>query len=138
VKVALDTNVIFAAFATRGLCADLLQVVLAEHQLVLGETVLSEVDRTLTKKLRMPAERADAIGAFLREQAVEVVGDAPPSPIPVRDTADEHVLAEAIAGNAEVLITGDRDLLAVAARAPLAIVAPRAFWELLTLRPRND
>lgn len=137
-RVALDTNVVFAAFATRGLCADLLQVVLAEHQLVLGETVLTELHRTLTRKLRMPGQRADEIVAFLREQAVEVVGNAPPSPIPVRDADDEHVLAEAIAGNAEVLITGDADLLGVAARAPLSIVAPRAFWELLTQRSRTE
>jgi uncharacterized protein len=115
-----------------------LQVVLAEHQLVLGETVLTEVQRTLTKKLRLPAHLAEEIVNFLREQAVEVVGDAPPSPIQVRDPADQYVLAEAIAGSAEVLITGDGDLLAVAAQAPLSIVAPRAFWELLTKRPRND
>lgn len=135
-RVALDTNVVVAAFATRGLCADLLQVVLAEHELVLGDTVLMELQRTLTKKLRMPAERAAEIGRFLREQAVEVVREAPPSPVQIRDAADQHVLAEAIAGKAEVLITGDGDLLAVAAKAPLSIVAPRAFWELLSKRPR--
>lgn len=137
-RVALDTNVVFAAFATRGLCADLLQVVLAEHQLVLGKTVLTEVHRTLTKKLRMPPERAEAIVTFLREQAVDVIGDAPPTPVKVRDAADQDVLAEAIAGNADVLITGDGDLLAVAASAPISIVAPRAFWELLSKRPRAD
>ena len=137
-RVALDTKVVFAAFATRGLCADLLQAVLAEHELVLGETVLREVPRTLTKKLRLPAARAEEIVRFLRDQATEVVADAPPCPIKVRDPADESVLAEAIAGNAQVLVTGDGDLLAVAAHALLAIVAPRAFWELLTKRPRSD
>lgn len=105
---------------------------------MLGETVLTEVHRTLTRKLRLPAHRAEEIVGFLREQAVEVGGDAPPSPIVVRDPADQYVLAEAIAGKAQVLLTGDGDLLAVAAQAPLSTVAPRAFWELLTKRPRND
>ena len=36
-NVALDTNVLAAAFGTRGLCADLLRVVLTGHDLVLAE-----------------------------------------------------------------------------------------------------
>ena len=34
VRVFLDTNVLVAAFATRGLCADVVRTVLAEHELV--------------------------------------------------------------------------------------------------------
>jgi predicted nucleic acid-binding protein len=41
------------------------------------------------------------------------------------------VLAEAIAAKAEILVTGDRDLLDVAAKAPLPIGTPRGFWVLL-------
>jgi hypothetical protein len=36
VRVCLDTNVLVAAFATRGLCADVLRTVIAEHELVLA------------------------------------------------------------------------------------------------------
>jgi hypothetical protein len=34
-KVMLDTNVLASAVATRGLCADVLRAVLAEHELVI-------------------------------------------------------------------------------------------------------
>ena len=48
--VFLDTNVVVSAVATRGLCADLFHVVLAEHELVLGETVLTELRPVLRRR----------------------------------------------------------------------------------------
>jgi predicted nucleic acid-binding protein len=39
-------------------------------------------------------------------------------------------LVSAVAGAADVLVTGDRDLLAVAMKAPLKVGEPRGFWEL--------
>ncbi|HZL91991.1 MAG TPA: hypothetical protein VFB99_00055 [Vicinamibacterales bacterium] len=35
-KVFLDTNVLVSAFAARGICEDVLRIVLAEHQLVVA------------------------------------------------------------------------------------------------------
>ena len=40
-----DTNVLAAAFATRGLCADLFAHVLLEHELVVCEVILDELSR---------------------------------------------------------------------------------------------
>jgi len=130
VKVCLDTNVLVSAFATRGLCADVLTLVLAEHELILGEHVLTELRRVLEKKMRVPRRRVDEVEAFLRAQAQVAEGGARPL-IKVRDPADMKVLAEAITGQADILVTGDRDLLEVAAKAPLRIVTPRGFWELV-------
>jgi putative PIN family toxin of toxin-antitoxin system len=135
-KVYLDTNVLVAALATRGLCADLFQAVLADHQLVVGEALLGELRRVLTRKVRMAPALVDEVEAFLRSQG-EVVGEAPPPTLEIRDPADRLIVAEAIAGGAEALVTGDGDLLSVAVDAPLPIVAPRAFWELLRTGPRG-
>lgn len=133
-RVCLDTNVLVAAFATRGLCADVLRSVLAEHELVLGEVILDELRRVLTRKLGLPADRLAAVEAVF--SGVELVPRPPkPSPIPVRDRADRWVLATAVAGRAAVLVTGAADLLAVASEAPLPILSPRAFWELLRRAP---
>ncbi len=38
-----DTNALIDACATRGLCTDLLRVVFAKHELVLGQIVLVEL-----------------------------------------------------------------------------------------------
>ncbi len=39
-KVVLDTNVLASTAATRGLCADVLRAVLAEHQLVICSQII--------------------------------------------------------------------------------------------------
>lgn len=129
-RVALDTNVLVAAVATRGLCADLLHVILAEHQLILGETVRGELRRVLRAKLGLGAEVIDEYESFLERQSI-LVAATEPLAFPLRDPTDAQVLAEAVAGQADALVTGDRDLLSVAAKAPLLIVDPRGFWELL-------
>lgn len=129
-RVCLDTNVLVAAFATRGLCADVLRTVLAEHDLVVGDVILTELRRTLAAKLKVPSDRIDAVEAVLRTAPV-VPKPAAPSTVAIRDPADRWILATAIAGAADVLVTGDRDLLAVVADAPIPILSPREFWEFL-------
>jgi putative PIN family toxin of toxin-antitoxin system len=130
VKVLLDTNVLIAAFATRGLCEDVLRTVLAEHDLVLGETVLGELERVLVAKLGMPIERARSIAQFLRDQGV-VVNPSEPASLPQDDPDDRWILAAAMAGEADALVTGDRHLLDVADKVSVTIVSPRGFWEKL-------
>jgi uncharacterized protein len=130
VRVCLDTNVLVAAFATRGLCSDVVRAVLTEHELVLGEVILAEFRRVLANKFRVPEERIVAAEAVFT--AVDVVSKPrEPSPLPIRDRDDRWILATARAGHADVLVTGDEDLLAIAKGAPLPILTPRAFWEVL-------
>ena len=132
-RVFLDTNVLVAAFATRGLCADVLRDVLAEHELLVGEVVLTELERTLRRRLRLPATAVEEILEFLREHEVVPKPEEPAS-LPVRDPAGRWILASALAARADVLVTGDRDLLDIAAPAPLRILDPRTFWELARKR----
>ena len=56
-RVFLDTNVLVAAYATHGLCEDVFRVILAEHELVVSETVLAEFERVLGQKLRLPPRK---------------------------------------------------------------------------------
>lgn len=136
-KVALDTNVLVSAVATRGLCADILHAILAEHELVVGATVLAELGRVLRRKIRVPADTVREMDAFLRRHAV-VVDGAPTLALKLRDRSDLPVLAEALAGGADLLVTGDGDLLEIAGHAPLPIVTPRGFWERLRAEPAPD
>ncbi|MBZ5631170.1 MAG: putative toxin-antitoxin system toxin component, PIN family [Acidobacteriia bacterium] len=129
-RVFLDTNVLVSAFATRGLCADLLAHILAEHELITGEVVIVELRRALRDKLKLPASTIGALEDLLREQVV-VPRPAQPYPLPIRDPADRWVLATALAGKADVLVAGDSDLLDIAPRAPLRIIDPRGFWNML-------
>lgn len=129
-RIFLDTNVIVSAVATRGLCADILHVVVAEHDLLVGTTVLNELRTALRQKLRVPTATINEFETFLRRNSTVVTAEEA-SPVSVRDASDEAVLAEALAGSADVLVSGDHDLLEIAGAAPIRILAPRGFWELL-------
>ncbi len=136
-KVFLDTNVLVSGFATRGLCADVIRLVLAEHELITAEVVLKELERVLKHKIELPAEQIQEILAFLESQTVQPKPRSLSS-IPVRDEDDQRVLASALAAKADVLVTGDKDLLDVAEQvSDLTITDPRGFWNLTKKQPRR-
>jgi putative PIN family toxin of toxin-antitoxin system len=130
VKVFFDTNVVLAAFATRGLCADLFAHVLLEHELLVGEVVIGELRSKLRIKLKLRKEAIDEIESLLRDQVV-VRTPTEHLSLNISDADDEWIVAEAMAGEADVLVTGDAALQKLAKRAPLPIVSPRGLWELL-------
>lgn len=129
-RVFLDTNVLASAVATRGICADVLQVALAEHEVIVSEQVLTELSRALQEKFRTSAELAKETDEFLRREA-EVVGDAPKLEITIRDEDDARIVEQAVSGGADVLVTGDRDLIEMGESRPVRILTPRGFWDLL-------
>ena len=129
-KVFFDTNVLISAFAARGLCADLMRVVLAEHELQTGDVNLIELRRVLRDRFSAPPAQIDRVEALLRDQSIVERPDEV-LPLKVRDADDAWVLASAVAGGADILVTGDQDLLVLAAKVPLPIVSPRAAWEQL-------
>jgi putative PIN family toxin of toxin-antitoxin system len=129
-RVFLDTNVLVSAFTARGLCADLLRTVLLEHELLSSEVVLKELQRVLVQKLRMPDTAASKIIHFLREEAV-VVNPKSPAPWPISDPDDQWILASALEAKADILVSGDKDLLEIGNQAPVQITDPRGFWTLL-------
>ena len=128
-KVFLDTDVLVAALATRGLCADVVRLTLVHHELVITQPVLLELERALREKLKLPEPHLQRTLHYFRQFEVAVDRSATQQPVEIRDPADVEVVQSAIAAGAEVIITGDRDLLE-APSLPIRAVTPRAFWEL--------
>ena len=114
-RVFFDTNVLVSAFLTRGLCADLLRLVLTEHTLVTSEVVLAELRDVLNRKGRLPTQQVEAIETFLREQPV--------APRPTQ-TLELRLV------DADLFVTGDQGVLACN-NPPLPLVDPRGCWEQL-------
>jgi putative PIN family toxin of toxin-antitoxin system len=123
-----------AAFATRGLCADVLRTVLAEHALLLSSTVIEELTRTLIEKIRVPEPAVREIAAFLRVSASLSTMPPKPPPVAIRDPDDAVILGEALAIGADVLVTGDKDLLEAGEVPGIKVLDPRGFWHLVRER----
>ena len=129
-RIFLDTNVLVSAFAARGLSADLFELVLIEHELLTGRTVLGELEKALRVKIRLPAARCAEIVAFVSSEAVLVVEDAAEAECKAGKD-DRQVLGEAIAGNAEEFVTGDAALVALGRVGAMRILTPRQLWETI-------
>jgi putative PIN family toxin of toxin-antitoxin system len=128
VRVVLGSNVLIAAAATRGLCEAIVELCLEQHEIVLGEGILAEVEEKLTGKLKVPAAIAREYLKLLRGSA-EIMKPAQVERGACRDPEDLMVLGLIEAGRAEVLVSGDKDLLVLREFAGARVLSLRGFWE---------
>jgi putative PIN family toxin of toxin-antitoxin system len=127
----LDTNVLASAVATRGLCADALRAVLAEHELAVCPQIISELQRVLKDKFALPRPLVNDFIRLVREDAVlSEPGDLPA--VKLKDKDDPSVLSAAVSGEVNAIVTGDKELQMLKAVAGIKIMSPRQFWRELT------
>jgi len=129
VRIFLDTNVLASALTTRGLCAELFEVVLQSHDLLISEAVFRELQRILPEKLGQTEAITNGFIALLRTEGQVITAEHPLPNLP--DPDDEAILAAALAGNANVFVTGDKALLNLESVEGLPIITPRGLWESL-------
>ena len=130
-KVLLDTNVLASAAATRGLCADVLREVLAEHELIICSQILSELESALRYKFGVSNELIEDFIWLLQQDTI----CAKPGKLPkihIKDKDDLGILAAAVSGGAHVIVTGDKELQALGGISGIKIMSPRQFWQELT------
>jgi hypothetical protein len=132
VRVFLDTGLLAGAFGTRGLSADITRVVLTEHELITGEFVLTSLRTALRDRFGVSTALAGFVETFLRQHHEVVPIPDMPFRFGVPVVGNPFVLASALAGRADILVTGDKRLIESAGRlGRLDIVDPRAFWKIL-------
>lgn len=132
-RVFLDTNVLVAALATRGLCAEIFEIVIQSHELLSSQDVLEELGRILPKKLKISEDIVAGFINLIRDEAEMLVpGDTTPS---VSDPDDVPILAAALNRRAEAFVTGDKTLLEIKDLSRVKIVSPREFADLLLVKP---
>jgi putative PIN family toxin of toxin-antitoxin system len=133
-RVFLDTNVIASATATRGLCADVLRFVVAFADLVVSDHLLAEVRRILRDKFGAPADLVEDVLWLLRADTI-LAESKPLADLPLTDVADIAIVSAAINGGANLLVTGDKEILGLGRVGGLEIVSPRQYWERQKGRP---
>ena len=130
-RIVFDANVLVAAFAARGLCADLFEACLSSHECVATPRILAETEEALRRKVRLPAPRASAIRRFLEEHLRLVTPSAVEADA-CRDPDDLPVLGAALAAGADCIVSGDKDLLGLGGFRGIPILGPRSLWERIS------
>lgn len=136
-KIFLDTNVLVSAVATRGLCADVARDVFISHQLVVSAPLLAELKNILLSKFEIPDTLINELIELLQRDALFSIPSAV-SEFDIQDKDDVIILSSALNGNADLFITGDKELLELQKLKNMEIVSPRMFWEKLKAQAPDD
>jgi putative PIN family toxin of toxin-antitoxin system len=133
-RVVLDTNVVLSALVFAG--GRLAQMRHAWHENrfepLASAATANELSRALAyPRFKLtPLEQQELLADYLPYCTVVAMPVNPPKVPQCRDPNDLPFLYLAVAGRAEYLVTGDKDLLAVAPRFAHSIIAPEAFLRL--------
>ena len=127
-RVVLDTNVLIAAFISRGQSSELFEYLARRHTIVLSKFILDEFQDKLRSKFGVSAARTREAIELIRARADIVKSPSLKSPVS-RDPDDDYVLSTAQTGAADCLITGDKDLLVLKEFAGIPILRPADFWK---------
>ena len=137
-RAVIDTNVLISGLLWRGPAYAALQAVRSgEIGFVSSPALLAELSEVLARpKFDAVLSRSQVPREVLMAQAralAEVI-DPPPLPQPVcRDPDDDDVLALALAAQADVIISGDDDLLTLHPFEGIAILSPLAALQRLQM-----
>jgi putative PIN family toxin of toxin-antitoxin system len=124
-----DTNVIVAGLVSEGLCHEVVETHLPDHTAILSRVLWDELVGKLRDKFGLATDDLPVLDLY-RRHATWVEPQRLEKPA-CRDADDDWVLATAVAGQADAIVTGDGDLLALGVYEGVAILSPRQLIERL-------
>lgn len=129
-RVVYDTSVLATILSRREEILRLQQAVSKRHvKLVTSPFILNELETVLTKKFKFTKQEAKSrihllsrVSEVITPQFVEKI---------VRDINDDDIIATAVAGRADYLVTLDKDMLILKKHKDIIIITPAQFKELI-------
>jgi putative PIN family toxin of toxin-antitoxin system len=127
VKAVFDTNIFVSALMFPGGRAEaaLMKVIEGEVELRVSKSIIHEVLGVLSRKFDRDPEELARVAVYLADLGKVV---QPKSKLTVlRDEPDNRILECAIAGRADVIVTGDQAMLALGKYKDVSIVTLKDF-----------
>lgn len=127
-RVTLDTNVYLSAFLFQdGIIADLWRFAEAgRYTVILSPFIVREFMEKLREKFKV----SEADRERIKRTVVRVAETVQPKTVPVviaDDPDDDHILACAVAGKADIIVSGNKHLLRLQEYQGIPIVRPMDF-----------
>ena len=131
-KVVLDSNVLISSFFWKGLPRHIVDLAITQRiEAVTSPDILSEIEAVLCENFPdIPYPKIEEIirdilsySRLVPSEKISVKG--------LRDAADAKVIACALAGKADYIVTGDKDLLVLKEYKGVRIVTPRTLSAII-------
>jgi putative PIN family toxin of toxin-antitoxin system len=135
--VLSDTSLWISAIQFRGLPLEALRYSISRDTLLTCFELEDEIVRVLSQKFGHPESNVRAQLQVMLENAVRVSISGSVSGI-CRDPNDDFILECAATGNADLIVTGDKDLLSLKAYGTIPILTPRQYLDEAADRRRRD
>ena len=127
-KIVIDSNVLISGLISRGVSSRVLDICIDKHSVYISEFIISEVIEKLENKINIPQMDLRRINKFLTDSFIFISpqGDMPDI---CRDKDDNNILFLSHFINANLLISGDKDLSELKVYNEILIITPREFLE---------
>ncbi len=129
-RVVVDTNVLVSAFNFPGGAPEtVVRLILENHvELATSQPLLLELARVLVDKFGWETKRSEEVIRFLLRK-VDLVAPTEEIHEIKADPADNRVLEAALAGRAEIIVSGDRHILKLRNWRGIRMMNPAGFLE---------
>lgn len=128
-RVVFDTNIFVSAFVFPGSRADaaVRRVLDGEDELLISRAIIDELLTVLARKFARDAEELGRVAVFLTDLGAVV---RPRGRVTIlSDEADNRILECARSGQADVIVTGDRAMLALGRYQDIEIKSLRDYLD---------
>jgi putative PIN family toxin of toxin-antitoxin system len=129
VKVVFDSNIFISAFVVpRGQAEKAILKVIEENvTLILSKEIMGEVLKVLSAKFKRDKEALSRTAVYLSDLATIVKSSKKLKVL--KDEPDNRILECAVAGGADLIVTGDKALLRLKEFEGIQIVSLKEFLE---------
>lgn len=128
-RILYDTNVLVAILSRRESVLTFKKLLQDQTVHVSSSFILAEVEAVLVGKLKVTRQKAKAAARLLERQSI-IVNPKKIEKV-CRDPFDDYVLAAAVSGKVDYLITADKDLLVLEKHRDMMIVTPKDFAAII-------
>jgi putative PIN family toxin of toxin-antitoxin system len=128
-RVVFDTNIFISAFVIPGSQAEkaVLRIIEGKDVLLLTKGILDELLTILSTKFNRDKEEISRVAVFLSEMAEWVETSEEINVL--RDEPDNRILECAFSGDADIIVTGDKELLRLKRYKETEIISLKEYLE---------
>lgn len=128
-KIFIDTNVIVSGLLAKGLCTEILEDIVYSHTPFVSAFIIQECEYVFSKKFKLSKETTKTLLTvvdthFVQSETSSIIQDI------CRDKNDNQVLADALLAKADIILSGDKDLLSLETYETIKIISPKKYWKM--------